>query len=417
MISTMSKPLCKAPSQQSFRSKPKTNIDLAEQIIILQRDLELELTLRRIVATVRNSLDEVHILETAVRELALELKAECYASSNQNSDTNQQLGEEDFQFCFNANSSPGTITQLTCPIIHANEQLGSLWVNREISKSLTDSESYLVQQVAQQCAIAITQARLYQTAQKQVEELQRLNAVKDDFLNRVIHDLRSPLSNMRLSIHLLEHYLNAGRSQCGHISQQNSNCSKTCTHLQVLQTECEREIALVNDLLDLQRLESDKQALDAVDVIDLRDWLADLIQPFEEKIQQRQLTLDLQTAPDLPPLMSDAASLYRVVSELLNNACKYTPPRETISLNVSSYLDYVQIEVSNSGVEIPPEELPRIFDKFYRIPGGDRWTQGGTGLGLALVKEMVTYLGGSIQIKSGNEQTCFAIQLPLNPSL
>lgn len=417
MLATLSKFSRKAHLQQSFRSRPKANINLVkqmqEQITTLQRALELELTLRRIIDTIRISLDEVHILEIAVRELALELKADCYASSNQNLEIDQQLGE-DFQFCFNANSLQRNITQLTCPIARSsNEQLGSLWVNREISSPLTDSEIYLVQQVAKQCAIAISQARFYQTAQKQVETLKRLNEVKDDFLNRVTHDLRSPLSNMRLAIHMLEHQLTAGRSHCGHVSQQNSACSKTLTHLKVLQFECEREINLVDDLLDLQRLESDKQALSSVGVIDLGGWLTDLIQPFAEKIQQRQITLDLQIAPDLPLLMSDSASLHRVVSELLQNACKYTPPHEKISLDVSFNWEHVQIKVSNFGVEIPHEELPQIFDKFYRVPGGDRWKQGGTGLGLALVKETITQLGGSIHVESGSERTCFAVQLPL----
>jgi signal transduction histidine kinase len=105
-----------------------------------------------------------------------------------------------------------------------------------------------------------------------------------------------------------------------------------------------------------------------------------------------------------------------VLSELLHNACKYTPPHETVSLAVVSDSEQIQIKVSNSGVEIVPEELPRIFDKFYRIPGGDRWKQGGTGLGLALVKEMTTHLGGSVHVESGSGQTCFVVQLPIKQS-
>jgi signal transduction histidine kinase len=420
MLTTMSESPRKSLSSQSFRSNLKANIDLAEQmqeqITTLQQALELELTLRRIVDAVRDSLDEVHILKTAVQELALELKADCYASSSQNSEANQPLEEKDFQVYFNAKSSHRNLTQFTCPIARGNEQLGSLWVSRESSRPLTNSEIDLVQQVANQCAIAIHQSRHYQTAQKQVEELKHLNEIKDKFLNRVTHDLRAPLTNMRLAIYMLEHQLTAARSHCGHFSEQNSACSKTLEHLEILETECEREITLVNDLLDLQRLESDKQTLGLADVIDLREWLTDLIQPFAEKIQQRQITLNLQIVPNLPPLVSDVASLHRVLSELLHNASKYTPPHETISLSVASELDSVQIKVCNSGVEIPDEELPRIFNKFYRIPGSDRWKQGGTGLGLALVKEMVMHLGGSIWAESGNRQTNFVIQLPLLPS-
>lgn len=421
MLVTMSHSSHKHFLQQSFDSNSEADADLTKQmqdyIKKLQQELAVEMALRRIVDAVRDSLDEAYILKTAMRELALELEADCYISLNQDSETDQQLrAKENSRLYFNTNSSKKEITSLSYPIVSGNEQLGFLWVNREISRTLTNSELYLVQQVVKQCAIAIEHARLYQAAQKQVEELKQLNELKDDFLNRVTHDLRSPLTNMRLAIHMLKHQLTAARSYCGHISEQNSACSKTLIHLGVLQTECEREITLVDDLLDLQRLESDKQPLSLVDLIDLENWLPDLLQSFEEHIQQRQLTLDLHISSHLPSLVSNSGSLHRVLSELLHNACKYTPPHETISLNVSCFMEYVQIQVSNSGIEIPHEELSQIFDKFYRIPGSDRWKQGGTGLGLALVKEMVAHLGGSVQSKSEDGQTSFIIQLPLQPS-
>ena len=71
------------------------------------------------------------------------------------------------------------------------------------------------------------------------------------------------------------------------------------------------------------------------------------------------------------------------------------------------------LKVQNSGVEIPPRELSRIFDKFYRVPNGDPWQQGGTGLGLALVKQLIEHLGGVIQVQSAAQQTCFTLQIPI----
>jgi signal transduction histidine kinase len=71
------------------------------------------------------------------------------------------------------------------------------------------------------------------------------------------------------------------------------------------------------------------------------------------------------------------------------------------------------LSVTNSGVEIPASELSRIFDKFYRIPSTDPWKQGGTGLGLALVKKLVAHLGGIVQVESKDNQTCFTVTLPL----
>lgn len=73
----------------------------------------------------------------------------------------------------------------------------------------------------------------------------------------------------------------------------------------------------------------------------------------------------------------------------------------------------MQLQVSNSGVEIPASELSRVFDKFYRVPSSDPWKQGGTGLGLALVQKLTEYLGGCISVESASSQTCFTVKLPL----
>jgi signal transduction histidine kinase len=102
-----------------------------------------------------------------------------------------------------------------------------------------------------------------------------------------------------------------------------------------------------------------------------------------------------------------------VLNELLNNACKYTPAQETIRLTVSLTQINVVISISNSGVEIAPTDLARIFDKFYRIPDKDPWKHGGTGLGLALVKRLVETLGGVINATSSKQCTNFVLELPI----
>jgi len=98
---------------------------------------------------------------------------------------------------------------------------------------------------------------------------------------------------------------------------------------------------------------------------------------------------------------------------LLNNACKYTPPGERILLSARRHQDKIILRVTNYGVVIPANELPRIFDKFYRVPSTDSWKQGGTGLGLALVQKRVGRLGGTIEVESGEGKTCFTIKLPI----
>jgi len=107
-----------------------------------------------------------------------------------------------------------------------------------------------------------------------------------------------------------------------------------------------------------------------------------------------------------------------VFAELLNNACKYTPPGETISVSaIAEADDQVQIVVANTGVEIPASELPRIFDKFYRVPSSDPWKQGGTGLGLALVQKLLWHIGGQIEVVSEASETAFKIVLPTDMTI
>ncbi|WP_448563220.1 sensor histidine kinase [Trichothermofontia sp.] len=120
-------------------------------------------------------------------------------------------------------------------------------------------------------------------------------------------------------------------------------------------------------------------------------------------------------------ILSDSYCLERILSEWLNNACKYTPPGEQIGLSVwlqaeDQPMSSLVLKVVNSGVEIPAEAQAHIFDKFYRVQALDRWNQGGTGLGLALVKELTPHLGGTIQLTSQANHTCFTVQLPLTVS-
>ena len=123
-------------------------------------------------------------------------------------------------------------------------------------------------------------------------------------------------------------------------------------------------------------------------------------------------------AETVPNLIGDSSSLGRVFTELLNNACKYTPPGEKIVVKAVNCQGVMQISVLNYGVEIPTSERQQVFERFYRIPNSDPWKQGGTGLGLALVKQILSRIGGTIVVAdSDRRQTCFMVEVPLTPTL
>ena len=232
---------------------------------------------------------------------------------------------------------------------------------------------------------------------RQVHELNRMSQLKDEFLSTVSHELRTPLTNIKMAIQLLK------------ISKEEVKRSR---YLEILDQECTREAEPINNLLDLQRLESGAQITYA-ETICLQDWLPSVIEPFYKRTEARQQSLAIKITAQLPDLLSDRPSLERILVELVNNACKYTPPAGAIVISADWSPPHVELTVANSGIEIPEKELPLIFERFYRVPQSDPWKQGGTGLGLALVKKLVERLGGNIQVKSGGGSTRFVVQMPL----
>ena len=246
-----------------------------------------------------------------------------------------------------------------------------------------------------------------------MRELEQVNHLKDDFLSTVSHELRTPVTSMRVALQLLGVTLTQEFGLEEELTKPDAQQGRIARYYRILKEECEREISLINDLLDLQRLDVGNHEL-AVQQIKMKEWLPGLVNTFQERATSRQQRLELAIAENLPGLMSDLSSLDRIWAELLNNACKYTPPGEKITLSVPpTDNDTLKFSLVNTGVEIPPDELPRIFDKFYRVPSADPWKQGGTGLGLALVQRLVQHIDGLITVTSGNNKTCFTIELPL----
>lgn len=252
-----------------------------------------------------------------------------------------------------------------------------------------------------------------QAATAPAEELAKLNRLKDEFLSTISHELRTPLSNMKVAMQMLAIALNQQLPLFSEMAKPTAERSKIARYFQVLQDECEREISLVNDLLDLQRLNASVQPL-VLERIDLAAWLPQIVEPWQARMRDRQQRLELDLAAALPPIVSDLYSLERLLQELLKNAYKYTPSGGRITFRGLMQSEIIQLQVINSGVEIPAAELPRIFDAFYRVPSIDPWKQDGIGLGLALVKKLSEHLGGSISVESASGQTCFTVELPLH---
>ncbi|HEY9642423.1 MAG TPA: GAF domain-containing protein [Coleofasciculaceae cyanobacterium] len=270
------------------------------------------------------------------------------------------------------------------------------------ARAWQDWEMGLLQQIGIQMAIALRQSQLYQAAHAQVQELERLHQLKDDFLSTVSHELRSPMANIKMATQMLEISLQP-------LGVLNNESNAINRYVKILREEGQREVNLINDLLDLARLDAGTDPL-SFTTIELQYYIPHVTETFIERIHQQQQQLILDIPADLPSLSTDLPFLERILTELLHNACKYTPAGKTITISARSVSAVLEIRMSNSGIEIPAVECDRIFDKFYRIPNNDPWKHGGTGLGLALVKKLTERLGGQIHAESGDGQTTFVLK-------
>ncbi|MGB3300879.1 MAG: HAMP domain-containing sensor histidine kinase [Phormidesmis sp.] len=430
---------------------------LREQNEVLKRQLEinqaelanalrLESTLKRITDRVRDSLDEQHILQSAVEELVKTLSAKAANTAlydlDQGTSTvayefsdglpsirgrvsqmeaysevyHQLLDGHYLQFCsIIPHPARGRVSMFAAPILDDRGVLGDLWMINDMAHSLSEIDIRLVEQVTNQCAIAIRQARLYQESQSQVRELERVNTLKDDFLSTVSHELRTPVTSMRVALQLLGVTLNQEYQLDAELEKPLTEQGRLARYYRILKEECEREISLINDLLDLQRLDVGNHPM-LLQPIDLNNWLPNIVNGFKPRVKSRGLSIAVTIAEDLPEFISDLASIERVMTELINNACKYTPPEHSINIAISHRAEKIRFSVVNTGVEIAEEERQRIFDKFYRVPSADPWKQGGTGLGLALTQRLIGHLEGSIEVESSHNQTAFIMDLPLKLS-
>ncbi|HIK28660.1 MAG: ATP-binding protein [Oscillatoriaceae bacterium SKW80] len=251
------------------------------------------------------------------------------------------------------------------------------------------------------------QAKLYEKTRQQVEQLRRLNQLKDEFLSTMSHELRTPLTSMTLAIRMLR--------------QPGLSDERRSKYLDILEQQCLQETNLINDLLTLQQLESQTSGIQ-LQKIDLKNLIYDLQQSTAHHWRNKGLKL----AVDLPAhplkLETDFDSLNRILQELLINAGKYSDPGTTVFLRAryqtEENIPQIVISVTNTGAGISPEELPHIFDKFRRGAGVTQQAIAGTGLGLALVKCLVQHLNGTITVTSHPLgytpawETCFTLTLP-----
>ena len=312
---------------------------------------------------------------------------------------------------------PVTQSALYVPMISNAHVLGVMQVQHYAANAFQETDLALLSILANQAAIAFEKARLYASVQRYAGELERhvaertrelaeanerlqsLDRLKDQFVSNVSHELRTPLANVKLFLQLLT----SGRPD------------KHEEYLQTLQRETRRLERLIDDLLDLSQLD-----LNAVEFYleptDVNGLVADFIQDRIVMAQERKLAIACQLAPELPQALIDPQRFTQIMSNLMTNAMNYTPSGGllTFSTAVQRYDDtpWVTFSLHDTGQGIPEQELPHVFERFFRGVASRKTGIPGTGLGLAICQEIVQRLEGQITVRSQPGQgTAFTVWL------
>jgi signal transduction histidine kinase len=170
---------------------------------------------------------------------------------------------------------------------------------------------------------------------------------------------------------------------------------------------------MINDLLDVARIESGHGVQQQVP-LDLGDTLQQIVNLLEPKAEEQGLALELKLPGDVPLVQADERSMEEVFTNLISNAINYSPEGGTVVIAASKYMEYLEVRVSDTGVGIAAEELPKIFDKFYRVKHPQTRQVIGTGLGLSIVKGVIEAHRGSVEVESTpGVGTIFKVLLPI----
>ncbi len=300
--------------------------------------------------------------------------------------------------------------------------LNSVWTAQDLSwvqalgQQLLAAMNLLSEFIATQPAVASSTPLSYLAESiERVNELELICQKKDDFINNITHDLRAPLMNIKMAMRMLRISMRTDTELtnllAGHPAER---------YLAVLEQECDREVELINNILDLQRLESallqKKGSTDDranVESIELEDWLSTTVESFACRADDSKLKIATSISNSISTVLTDRICLTKIMTELLNNACKYTCIGGDILVSIDSNLksELLTIQIRNQAA-ISTQHLPHIFDRFYRVPGNNR-SQQGTGLGLSLVQKLVEQLNGKINVVSSNGWTEFTVDLPI----
>lgn len=234
-----------------------------------------------------------------------------------------------------------------------------------------------------------------------VTEFKELDRLKSEFLARISHEFRTPLSSILMSVDILREEL------LGEINEKQRDL------LENAKEDCRRLSKLINDILEMSRLESGL-GRSAQEEFDLRELAGTVIQPHTLIADKQGIGLHVEIESEFPPLSADPEHFRWIINNLVSNAIRHTSEEGNVFVTLAIDGEDILFTVRDTGSGIPLDSLRMIFERFYQVEQGERATPGSVGLGLAIVKEVVESYGGTINVSSElNRGATFIVRIPL----
>lgn len=320
--------------------------------------------------------------------------------------------------------------KLVAPIIVQAELWGLLIAHQcGQPREWKNGEQKFLKKITEHLSIAIYQAQLYAQVQQQKHTLEKrvkertqalhdallaaqcANRAKSEFLATMSHELRTPLTHViGISSTLLRLYGQSGATPAFPVEKQ-------INYLQTIHDSGEHLLALINDILDLSQVEAGKTVL-KISEFSLSKLVNQTLHTFRDRAKQRNVNLagDIQIRPHRDRFIADHRRVRQILLNLLSNAIKFTPENGRVTLRVWMENKTAIFQVEDTGIGISEEQQPLLFEKFQQLDSPYRRQYGGTGLGLALTKQLVELHGGTIKFTSVvNKGTTFTVHIPAQP--
>jgi PAS domain S-box-containing protein len=284
----------------------------------------------------------------------------------------------------------GAATAAVLPLAIGGRVKALLWLVSAVEQRYRSANTLIVEDVARRTRLALDRIQLYREAQE-------ANRLKDEFLSTLSHELRTPLNAIFGWARIL----------------RSRNLDPAVAHaVEVIERNAEAQVRLIDEVLDVSRIVQGKMVLDTVP-LDISGIVRATLDALRPPIQAKRIGVEERFA-STAPVNGDAHRLQQVFWNLISNAVKFTDPGGAIVLSIRQPGEYVEFEISDTGVGIRREVLPFVFDRFRQADSATTRTHGGLGLGLAIVKHIVELHGGTVRAASAGEGfgATFTIQLP-----